>query len=117
VIRNLIGAGLVAPDGNDRPTPRQPLTYVVASNPFFLRYSTVCDGKTMRFVLAASGSRGEGDPLIALGMQLQRRGHEVAFIATEDHQSQAHAFGIKFHKVHGNLIDSLSRRENGNPST
>jgi sterol 3beta-glucosyltransferase len=66
----------------------------------------------MRFVLAASGSRGEGDPLIALGIQLQSRGHEVVFIATEDHQSQAHAFGIKFHKVDGNLRASLEGPEN-----
>jgi sterol 3beta-glucosyltransferase len=66
----------------------------------------------MRFALAASGSRGEGDPLIALGMQLQRRGHEVVFIATEDHQSQARAFGINFHKVDGNLRASLEGPEN-----
>jgi sterol 3beta-glucosyltransferase len=65
----------------------------------------------MRVVLAASGSRGEGDPLIALGMQLQRHGHEVLFIASEDHQSQARAFGINFHKVDGNLKASLEGPE------
>jgi sterol 3beta-glucosyltransferase len=66
----------------------------------------------MRFVLAASGSRGEGDPLIALGVQLQRHGHEVVFIATEDHQSQANTFGVNFHKVDGNLKASLEGPEN-----
>src|SRR5271165_596214 len=66
----------------------------------------------MRFALATLGSRGEGDPLIALGLHLQRRGHEVLFIAMEEHQSQARAFGIKIHTVQGNLKESLQSPEN-----
>ena len=61
----------------------------------------------MRFVLAAYGTRGDSDPLIALSMQLQCRGHEVDFITSEDHESQARAFGINFHKVDGNLKASV----------
>jgi sterol 3beta-glucosyltransferase len=68
----------------------------------------------MRFVLAALGTRGDSDPLIALSMQLQCRGHEVVFITHEDHESQARAFGINFHKVDGNLKASSEGLKNLN---
>jgi sterol 3beta-glucosyltransferase len=45
-------------------------------------------------------------------MHLQRRGHQVVFIATEDHQSQAHAFGVNFQRVDGNLRSSLEGPDN-----
>jgi UDP:flavonoid glycosyltransferase YjiC (YdhE family) len=66
----------------------------------------------VRFALATLGSRGEGDPLIALGLQLQSRGHEVLFIAMEEHQCQARAFGVRIHAVQGNLKASLQSPEN-----
>ena len=68
----------------------------------------------MRFVLAALGTRGDSDPLIALSMELQCRGHEVVFITHEDHESQARAFGINFHKVDGNLKASSEGLKNLN---
>lgn len=66
----------------------------------------------MRFVVAAAGSRGEGEPLIALCTQLQRHGHDVTFIGMEDFQSQAHAFGINYHKVGGSLQSYMQAPEN-----
>jgi sterol 3beta-glucosyltransferase len=66
----------------------------------------------MRFALATLGSRGEGDPLIALGLHLQQSGHEVQLIAMEEHRPQARAFGIKIHEVPGNLKESLQSPEN-----
>jgi sterol 3beta-glucosyltransferase len=66
----------------------------------------------MRFVLAAFGSRGEGDPLIALGLQLQNHGHEVLVVAMEEHHAQAQAFSVPFHKVDGNLKAALQLPEN-----
>ena len=71
-----------------------------------------CHRWSVRFTLATLGSRGEGDPLIALGLQLQHRGHEVLFVAMEEHQSQACAFGIRIHPVQGNLKASLQSPEN-----
>jgi sterol 3beta-glucosyltransferase len=65
----------------------------------------------MRIVLATIGSRGEADPLIALLVQLQRRGHEVLFIAMEEHHSQADAYGLKTLRVRGNLRASLAGPE------
>ena len=66
----------------------------------------------MRFALATIGSRGEADPLLALLVQLQRRGHEVLFIATEERHSQARTHGVRTLPVRGDLRASLASAEN-----
>ena len=62
----------------------------------------------MRFVLATFGTRGETDPFLALAFQLQRRGHEVLLITTEEYESRARAFGIHVHCVPGSFKASLA---------
>jgi sterol 3beta-glucosyltransferase len=66
----------------------------------------------MKFVIATLGSRGEADPLIALGLQLRQHGHQVLFIAMEEHETQVRAYGLNFHLVPGNLKASLQSHEN-----
>jgi len=65
----------------------------------------------VRFVLATFGTRGETDPYIALAIELQRRGHEVLLIATEEYESRARAFGIHAHCVPGSIKASLESHE------
>jgi UDP:flavonoid glycosyltransferase YjiC (YdhE family) len=48
----------------------------------------------MKFVLACYGSRGDVEPCVAVGRELQRRGHEVRMVVPPDLVDLAQATGI-----------------------
>ena len=49
----------------------------------------------MKFVLASSGSRGDVEPSVALGCELQRRGHEVRMAVPPDLVGFAESAGLE----------------------
>jgi rhamnosyltransferase subunit B len=51
----------------------------------------------MRVVLATFGSLGDIHPVIALGLELQRRGHHAAIVTSEYHRERILATGLGFH--------------------
>jgi rhamnosyltransferase subunit B len=51
----------------------------------------------MRIVLATFGSLGDIHPVIALGLELQRRGHHASIVTSEYHRDRILATGLGFH--------------------
>jgi rhamnosyltransferase subunit B len=51
----------------------------------------------MRIVLATFGSLGDVHPVIALGRELQRRGHHASIVTSEYHRERILATGLGFH--------------------
>jgi UDP:flavonoid glycosyltransferase YjiC (YdhE family) len=51
----------------------------------------------MRIVLATFGSLGDLHPVIALGLELQRRGHHASIVTSEYHRERILATGLGFH--------------------
>ena len=73
----------------------------------------------MRVVLAPVGSRGDVQPMVALGQELVRANHTVTFCAADTFRDLAEAAGLRF--VRGaadirSIIDSVGERA-GNPFT
>ena len=52
-----------------------------------------------RIVLATYGSLGDLHPLIAVGLELQQRGHEVVFAANASHEERVTRHGFAFHSL------------------
>src|SRR5687767_4356755 len=50
----------------------------------------------MKVLIAASGSRGDFQPLLALALALRKRGHEPLLAATPNFASEAESFGLPF---------------------
>lgn len=53
----------------------------------------------MKIVLATFGSLGDLHPMIALGSELRRRGHEIAFAAAEAYGEKLAAHGFPLHRL------------------
>ena len=51
----------------------------------------------MRLVLATFGSLGDIHPVIALGLELQRRGHHASIVTSEYHRDRILGTGLGFH--------------------
>ena len=51
----------------------------------------------MRILLATFGSLGDLHPVIALGLELQRRGHRTAIVTSEYHRDRIARTGLGFH--------------------
>ncbi len=52
----------------------------------------------MRIVLATFGSLGDIHPVIALGLELQRRGHHASIVTSEYHRERILGTGLGFHR-------------------
>ncbi len=50
----------------------------------------------MRITILAFGSRGDVQPYVALGLGLQRAGHKVRLVATDDFESFVSKWGLEF---------------------
>lgn len=62
----------------------------------------------MKIVLAPFGSRGDVEPMIALGETLRRRGHEVVFCVPADFEARIRGLGFECHRggpAFGNFFD------------
>ncbi len=66
----------------------------------------------MRIALVAFGTRGDVQPLIALGTRLSADGHEVAIGASRGFADQVRGPGLEFHTV-GRDIEAILRRNAG----
>ncbi len=53
----------------------------------------------MRVLLATFGSLGDLHPMIALGLELQRRGHRAAIVTSEYHRERIGRTGLAFHSA------------------
>lgn len=70
----------------------------------------------MRVLMVAIGSRGDVQPLLALGLKLRTRGHEVVFTAQPnfeawmvEHQFPFHRLGLDTHAFAHKIADDLAR--------
>ncbi|MHB1355529.1 MAG: glycosyltransferase [Anaerolineae bacterium] len=59
----------------------------------------------MRIVIIASGSRGDVEPYVALGVGLQKAGHGVRLVTHENYQSFVTSYGLEFWPIAGNVQD------------
>jgi rhamnosyltransferase subunit B len=50
----------------------------------------------MRIVLATFGSLGDLHPMIAIGIELRQRGHEIVLAAMEAYREKIAALGFEF---------------------
>ena len=57
-------------------------------------------GKSVsRIVLTTIGSLGDLHPKLAIGLELRKRGHEVAFATHKEYQAKVEALGFEFHRM------------------
>ncbi|MEJ7701893.1 MAG: glycosyltransferase [Pyrinomonadaceae bacterium] len=57
----------------------------------------------MKIVLATFGSLGDIHPMIALGIELQRRGHRIVFVAMEFYREKIDALQFEFRPLRPNV--------------
>jgi rhamnosyltransferase subunit B len=58
-----------------------------------------------RIVIAIFGSLGDLHPKIAIGLELQRRGHQVVFATWEDYRDRLEKLGFEFHPMRPQGLD------------
>jgi UDP:flavonoid glycosyltransferase YjiC (YdhE family) len=63
----------------------------------------------MRFFLAADGTRGDVQPLLALAIALQAKGHNVALAATPGFRCEVERFDVPFHAFGLDLKELLQQ--------
>jgi rhamnosyltransferase subunit B len=52
-----------------------------------------------RIVLTTIGSLGDLHPMIAIGLELRDRGHEIVFATLKDYQAKIESLGFEFHSL------------------
>jgi UDP:flavonoid glycosyltransferase YjiC (YdhE family) len=62
-----------------------------------------------KIVLATFGSLGDLHPMIALGIELRRRGHEIAFNTLEVYREKINTLAFEFHPLRPNLDPERDR--------
>ena len=63
----------------------------------------------MKIVLSTFGSLGDLHPLLALGLELQSRGHEIAVNSLEAYREKIAALGFEFHPLRPDLDPEKDR--------
>ena len=66
----------------------------------------------MKIVLATFGSRGDVQPMLALTLALQSRGHEVLLAAPPEKASWAHQLGCPFHPLGSDVTAFIDDMDN-----
>src|SRR5580704_6955195 len=66
--------------------------------------------RPMRVLIAAAGSRGDTQPLLALAVALRSAGHEAQLAGPPNFAPEAAAFGVPFHEV-GTDVRAFMDRE------
>jgi UDP:flavonoid glycosyltransferase YjiC (YdhE family) len=64
-----------------------------------LEWKAFCEGATVRIVIPTTGSRGDVQPYVALGMALQTRGHTVCLATHADFEPFVRGHGLDFFPV------------------
>ncbi|NTU56867.1 MAG: glycosyltransferase, partial [Anaerolineales bacterium] len=62
----------------------------------------------MLITLLTSGSRGDVQPYIALGLALKRAGADVRLATHENYASFVQAHGLDFFPIHGDISSILA---------
>ncbi len=65
----------------------------------------------MRIAIIALGSRGDVQPYIALGVGLQKAGHDIRLITHENFESLVRSNGLAFCSARGNVQDFVESKE------
>ena len=66
---------------------------------------------SMRYGIITTGSRGDVQPFIALGLALMERGHDVTIVASENFREFVEGFGVPFLPVAGNTEQLINSPE------
>ena len=66
----------------------------------------------MRVLLSAVGTRGDVQPLVVLGLALQRAGHQVVVCAALDFGDWVRTFGLEHHPINVNTGEAIARAGN-----
>lgn len=61
----------------------------------------------MKISIVTFGSRGDVEPYIALGVQLQKAGHQVKLVSHVDFEAFIHNYGLDFYPTQGNLKELI----------
>jgi sterol 3beta-glucosyltransferase len=61
----------------------------------------------MKIALFAMGSQGDVQPYIALGVGLQRAGHDIRLLTHENYEQGVKAHGLEFRAMHGNVQEII----------
>ena len=68
-----------------------------------------CEGmKPVRFTMVCIGSMGDVKPYVLLGIELQRRGHDVAICAFSEFETMVLEHGMRFFPVSGDAREFMS---------
>ena len=67
----------------------------------------------MRVLLAAFGTRGDIQPLVALGLELRGRGHQVTVCTPPDYTEWVQCFGLEAHAVGAPFDAFVKQSSNG----
>lgn len=67
----------------------------------------------MKITILTTGSRGDTQPYIALGMELKRSGHSVKLAAFQNYESFVTAYGLDFFPIQGD-VSRVAASLNGN---
>jgi sterol 3beta-glucosyltransferase len=67
----------------------------------------------MKITIITTGSRGDTQPYIALGMELKRSGHSVKLAAFQNYESFVTAYGLDFFPIQGD-VSRVAASLNGN---
>ena len=65
----------------------------------------------MRIVLLASGSRGDVQPYVALGVGLKKKGYEVCVATAENFKDYVASYGLNFLALHRDISQVMDRAE------
>ena len=65
----------------------------------FLFYRSDKLNSKMRIVSPTYGSLGDLHPLIAVGLELRERGHDVVFATNFSHEERVTRHGFEFHSI------------------
>jgi vancomycin aglycone glucosyltransferase len=63
----------------------------------------------LRFLLATYGTRGDVHPMLALGLALLRKGHDVAVAGPPEFGGDAARLNVEYHPMGGNMAAFLAR--------
>lgn len=66
----------------------------------------------MRIKLLTLGTRGDIQPFIALGIGLQKRGHQVTICTSRNFEEVIHAYGLQFVSIQADIM-KLAQSEEG----